>query len=103
MSSRHAPWALEPTSPDKEDGVDLILLVSRILLLISSPPSSFPQPFRQGLPLPDAPSTITQYEYYSPVTPDDVRKIAGPPPRTGFLHTGFPGVGFSYVFLTIRL
>ena len=50
-----------------------------------------------------APSTITQYEYYSPLTPDGVNKLFGTPPRIVFLHTGFPGVGFSYVFLTIRL
>ena len=43
-----------------------------------------------------APSTITQYEYYSPLSPDDVRKIAGTPPRIVFLHTGFPGVGISW-------
>ena len=50
-----------------------------------------------------APSTITQYEYYSPLSPDGVQKLAGTPPRTVFLHTGFPGNPFSYVFLTIRL
>ena len=50
-----------------------------------------------------APSTITQYEYYSPLTPDGVQKLAGTPPRIVFLHTGFPGNPFSYGFLTIRL
>ena len=75
-----------------------------------------------------APSTITQYEYYSPYSPDGVQKIFGTPPRIVFLHTGFPGnciswcvfehhtfrvlffhtqdsreTDFSYVFLTIRL
>ena len=97
-----------------------------------------------------APSTITQYEYYSPFSPDGVPKLFGTPPRivfytqdprefafhgvflnitrfaycflphrisgkrhfmvcfrtshvsrTVFLHTGFPGNPFSYVFLTI--
>ena len=46
--------------------------------------------------------TLTQYEYYSPSSPDGVRVIAGTPPRTVFLHTGSPGNPFSYVFLTLR-
>ena len=43
-----------------------------------------------------APSTITQYEYYSPYSPDGVPKLFGTPPRIVFLHTGFPGVGISW-------
>ena len=47
-------------------------------------------------------STITHYEYSSPVSPQVARRMAGPPPRIGFLHTGFPGVCISPAFLTIR-
>ena len=36
------------------------------------------------------------------VRPESVRRISDPPPRIGFLHTGFPGVWFSYGFLTLR-
>ena len=43
-----------------------------------------------------APSTITQYEYYSPFSPDGVPNVSGTPPRIVFLHTGFPGVGISW-------
>ena len=45
-----------------------------------------------------APSTITQYEYYSPLTPDDVRKITGTPPRTVFYTQDFPELGFHMCF-----
>ena len=43
-----------------------------------------------------APSTITQYEYYSPYSPDGGRNVSDPPSRIVFLHTGFPGVGISW-------
>ena len=46
-----------------------------------------------------APSTITQYEYYSPYSPDGVPKLAGTPPRIVFLHTGFPGYAGSWHFM----
>ena len=58
---------------------------------------------RANPPPPPPSSTITQYEYYSPLTPDDVRVMVGTTPRTVFSHTGFRRVRFSYVFLTIRL
>ena len=63
--------------------------------LLSAVPRGRP---RLGARRTRAPSTITQYEYYSPLTPDGVPKLAGTPPRIVFLHTGFPGNWFSLVF-----
>ena len=53
----------------------------------SQPPLLAPRP----------PSTITQYEYYSPLSPDGVPKIFGTPPRIVFLHTGFPGLPLKFI------
>ena len=49
--------------------------------LLSAVPRGRP---RLGARRTRAPSTITQYEYYSPLTPDGVPIVFGPPPRMVF-------------------
>ena len=53
--------------------------------LLSAVPRGRP---RLGARRTRAPSTITQYEYYSPYSPDGVQKIFGTPPAASLAASG---------------
>ena len=59
-----------PTNSTEPQGLESMAPLVKAAVFVGSAPFS--------------PSTSTQYEYYSLVSPVDVQKISGPPPRTVF-------------------